>query len=506
MNFTDKDCEQLKALGISKSEVEGQLCRFIDGFPELKLSGIVDEGDGINTLSKEEIDSYIKRFDETGSSNRLVKFVPASGAASRMFKLLFNYLEESVTFEDPAIKEYFNGIGKFAFSDELIKLCGESNVKELIDSGDKAVVDLLLSEDGLSYGTLPKALLTFHKYEDGTTTKAIDEHLIEGAQYCSDAEGVVALHFTVSSEHMELIKTHLAKVVPTFEKRFNKRYDISFSIQDRCTDTLAVDMDNNPFRLEGGELLFRPGGHGALLKNLDEIDANIVFIKNIDNVAAEWLLEDTVTFKKVLGGVMLDLEKKVFDFCKLLDSKAELTSELEAQIVDCLNLDLGCKVSDNILEMDSEAKREYFFNLLNRPIRVCGVVKSDSTGGGPFWVKESDGSETLQLVETAQINQENEEQKKILGSSKYANITDLVCGVKNYKGEKFNLMNYRDSDTGFISEKSLSGKSLKAMELPGLWNGAMSSWNTKFVEVPISTFNPVKTVLDLLRAEHQGVK
>lgn len=505
MNFTDRDIKQIEALGTSRESVEFQHRRFVDGFPDIKLSSIVSKGNGLSSLSPEELDSAIELFDKEATKHKLVKFVPASGAASRMFKLLYNYLEGAASLSDSDIQNYFKGVGKFAFSDELIAELGP-DYNSLIEGGDKSVVERLLSEKGLSYGTLPKALLTFHKYEDGTTTKAIDEHLIEGAEYCVGSDRVVSLHFTVSVEHLELIEAHLNSVVSFYETKFKVKYDISFSVQDISTNTLAVQLDNTPFRTESGDLLFRPGGHGALLKNLSEIDSDIIFIKNIDNVAAGWLLEDTVKYKKALGGTLLKIEKQLFDYCKVLEGEESIDDKLESEIVDFLESSLGYKVTLKFNMFSKEERRDYIFSILNRPTRVCGVVKSSNTGGGPFWVLESDGSETLQLVETDQINREDGLQQTILGSSRYANITDLVCGVKNYRGERFNLMDYSDPDTGFISQKSLGGESLKAMELPGLWNGAMSNWNTMFVEVSITTFNPVKTVLDLLKPEHQGVK
>jgi len=503
MEFSERDIKQIKSLGISSKVVENQLERFKNGFPELKLSGNIFAGNGLRILTTQEVQKYTAKYDEDSAQLELVKFVPASGAASRMFKLLYNYLEDAVGLEDNEIQAFFKGIGKFAFSDELAGLI-KDNLEERIKSGDKKIVELLLAEQGLNYGNLPKALLTFHKYIDGTTTKAIDEHLIEGANYCSDMNGRVCLHFTVSEEHMEPIKTHLSKTVPIYEARFGKHFDISFSVQDTATNTLAVDMDNEPFRIDG-ELLFRPGGHGALLTNLNAIDADVIFIKNIDNVAANWLLNDTVEYKKALGAVLLETQNTIFNFCKILDESSGLSLETENSIISFLQSKLGFKISASYLKLPEIERKKYLAGKLNRPTRICGVVESKNTGGGPFWVKHPDGSESFQLVETDQINKTDNAQLTFLNASNYANITDLFCGVKNYKGEKFDLTQFSNPETGFISHKSLSGKPLKAMELPGLWNGAMSDWNTAFVEVPMSTFNPVKTVLDLLKKEHQGI-
>lgn len=506
MEFNKKDLEQMKQLGIKPDEVKTQLARFKNGFPDLKLCSTVEINKGLEKLSPEKLEQYIALYNEKSGEKQLLKFVPASGAASRMFKMLFNYLEGSITFEDKDAKQFFNEFSNFAFSEELLSLLNEKvNKTALLEKGDKKVVELLLSEDGLNYGNLPKALLSFHRYENGTITKAIDEHLIEGALYCADASNTVRLHFTVSTEHIELIKNHLNTVVSGFEKRFNKTYNISFSVQDKATDTLAVDLQNVPFRKENDELLFRPGGHGALLKNLNEVNADVVFIKNIDNVAAEWLIQDTIEYKKALGGVLIETQNIIFDYCKQLQNGGELSATLEKEIVAFLSAKLGYKVSEKFFTLTTEEKRTFLFEKLNRPLRICGVIEASNTGGGPFWVKHDDGTESLQLVETAQINLNDKTQVEILEASLYANITDLICGLKDFKGNKFDLMQFRDPDTGFISEKSLGGKALKAMELPGLWNGAMSDWNTAFVVVPTTTFNPVKTVLDLLKKEHQGV-
>lgn len=504
MILSELDLKQITQLGISAEKVDEQLNRFKNGFPEIELSGNVEVGSGLKKLSPKELEKYIADFDKTAPQNKMVKFVPASGAASRMFKTLYNYLENAINSEDSEIQKFYTEISNFAFFEELKNLL--ENFDELVKNSDKKIVEYLLSEQGLNYGNLPKALLTFHKYKNGTTTKAIDEHLIEGANYASDANGTIGFHFTISEEHIAPIKKHLEKVVPAFESKFNKKFDISFSVQDVATNTLAVDLNNEPFRTDDGKLLFRPGGHGALLKNLNEINADIIFIKNIDNVAANWLLNDTVEYKKALGGVLLETQNSIYNFCKELDKSGNLNIELENAIISFMAAKLGLKVPSNFQELDNSKRKTYLFEKLNRPLRICGVVESKGTGGGPFWVKHPDNSETLQLVETDQINKEKPTQLHFLNSSNYANITDLFCGVKNYRGEKYDLAKFSDPDTGFISQKSLSGKALKAMELPGLWNGAMSDWNTAFVEVPMSTFNPVKTVLDLLKKEHQGIQ
>ncbi|RKD90103.1 DUF4301 family protein [Mangrovibacterium diazotrophicum] len=503
MKFTSQDLAQIKAIGKQPEEVQSQLDRFVNGFPDIELYSTVSKGNGLTILSKEELKQCITRYEKGSAAKQLCKFVPASGAASRMFKALYNFLDGQTDEQDEGVQTFFNDFDNFAFSDELAALLGNEK-EELLKNKSKKVVELLLSETGLNYGNLPKALLTFHKYKDDSVTKAIDEHLVEGALYCAGSNDKVAIHFTVSEEHMSLIKSHLEKILPIFEKKFDKQYIITFSVQDKATDTVAVDLDNQPIRKENGELLFRPGGHGALLKNLDAIDADIIFIKNIDNVAAQWLIQDTIDYKKALGGVLLETQNKIFDYCQKLQNSDSIDAKLEEEILEFLGMKLGYKAPNSYNELAEPQKVAFLFNKLNRPMRICGVVQSSNTGGGPFWVKHPDGALSLQLVETAQVNLQTPAQTTILKSSEYANITDLVCGVRDFEGNKFDLMKFRDPDTGFIAEKSQGGKVLKAMELPGLWNGAMSDWNTAFVEVPMTTFNPVKTVLDLLNKEHQG--
>ena len=505
MEFMSQDLAQIKALGKQPEEVNFQLQRFVNGFPDIELYSTVSEGNGLSILSQEELKRYISHYEKGNTAKQLCKFVPASGAASRMFKTLYNFLDGQADDQDEGVQTFFREINNFAFFEELSALLGD-NKEELLRTKNKKVVELLLSENGLNYESLPKALLTFHKYQDGSVTKAIDEHLVEGALYCAGSDDKVSIHFTVSEEHMSPIKSHLEKVLPLFEKRFNKQYNITFSVQDKATDTVAVDLDNQPIRKENGELLFRPGGHGALLKNLDAIDADIIFIKNIDNVAAQWLIQDTINYKKALGGVLLETQSKIFEYCQKLQDPTSLGQKLEEDILQFLDVRLGYKTPDSYQGLAEHEKATFLFGKLNRPLRICGVVQSSNTGGGPFWVKHTDGALSLQLVETAQVNQQNQAQTAILKSSEYANITDLVCGVRDFEGNKFDLMKFRDPDTGFIAEKSQGGKALKAMELPGLWNGAMSDWNTAFVEVPMTTFNPVKTVLDLLNKEHQGIR
>ena len=374
----------------------------------------------------------------------------------------------------------------------------------------KAVVANLLESAGLNYGALPKGLLKFHRYADGVRTP-LEEHLVEGALYAAGKSGDVFVHFTVSTEHRELFQKLVDSKAAEYAAKYGVNYHISFSEQKPSTDTVAADMENKPFRDKDGKLLFRPGGHGALIENLNDLalienlndlDADVVFIKNIDNVVPDRLKADTVTYKKLLAGVLVTLQKQAFEYLKLLDSGSYRHDELE-NIIRFVQQQLHCRRAD-LKDLEDADLVIYLRKKLNRPMRVCGMVKNvGEPGGGPFLAYNPDGTVSLQILESSQIDMNDAEKKAMFEKGTHFNPVDLVCAVRNYKGEKFNLLNYVDKATGFISYKSKNGKDLKALELPGLWNGSMSDWNTVFVEVPLSTFNPVKTVNDLLREQHQ---
>lgn len=401
-------------------------------------------------------------------------------------------------------KKFFANIKNFAFYADLNSACVKNNNKgidELISEGNyKAVVSNLLESAGLNYGSLPKGLLKFHKYEDGVRTP-LEEHLVEGALYAAGKSGEVNVHFTVSTEHRELFAKLVDEKVAQYAEKYGIKYNISFSEQKPSTDTIAADMDNKPFR-DNGKLLFRPGGHGALIENLNDLDADIVFIKNIDNVVPDRLKADTVTYKKLLAGVLVTLQKQAFEYLQLLDSGHYRHDELE-NIIRFVQQQLHCR-KDDIKDMEDADLVIYLRKKLNRPMRVCGMVKNvGEPGGGPFLAYNPDGTVSLQILESSQIDMSDPEKKAMFEKGTHFNPVDLVCAIRDYKGNKFNLLNYVDKATGFISYKSKGGKELKALELPGLWNGSMSDWSTVFVEVPLSTFNPVKTVNDLLREQHQ---
>ena len=461
---------------------------------------------GILAPAAEEQKLYLDAWDAyTRTDKVVVKFVPASGAASRMFKNLFEFLGADYDVPETKFeKTFFEQIEKFAFYNDLNAACEkafEKNIPALMAEGDyKAVVAALLEAAGLNYGALPKGLLKFHRYEDGSRTP-LEEHLVEGALYAANKNGKVNVHFTVSPEHRRLFENLVADKAAVYAKKYGVDYNVTFSEQKPCTDTIAADMNNQPFR-DNGKLLFRPGGHGALIENLNDLDADIIFIKNIDNVVPDKLKGDTVLYKKLIAGVLVALQQKAFAYLELLDS-GRYTHEQVLEILQFLQKKLFCKNPETKNLEDAELVL-YLKEKLNRPMRVCGMVKNvGEPGGGPFLAYNSDGTISLQILESSQIDMDDPEKKEMFEKGTHFNPVDLVCAVRDYKGHKFDLVNFVDKATGFISYKSKNGKDLKALELPGLWNGAMSDWNTVFVEVPIETFNPVKTVNDLLRPEHQ---
>lgn len=504
--LSPKDLEQIERKGISEQQIKKELEEFKTGFPFLKLDAAASIGNGIIATSAEDVKRYTEAWNAyKAEGKKIVKFVPASGAASRMFKNMFAFL--TADYDVPTTdfeKTFFDNVVKFAFYPALNAMCEKNegkNIEALMGEGNyKAVVANLLEAKGLNYGQLPKGLLLFHSYEDGARTP-LEEHLVEGALY-ADSKGMVHIHYTVSPEHRTLFEKKVADTKDKYEKAYIVKYDITFSEQKPSTDTIAVNPDDTPFRNADGSLLFRPGGHGALIENLNEIPADVVFIKNIDNVVPDRLKADTVTYKQVIAGVLVSLQEKAFEYLRLLDEGTYNHEKLE-EMIRFVQRDLCCRKHD-IKELEDAELVIYLRSKLNRPMRVCGVVKNvGEPGGGPFLTYNQDGTVSLQILESSQIDKSNTEYMKMFTEGTHFNPVDLVCAVKNYKGEKFNLPDYVDRTTGFISSKSKNGKDLKALELPGLWNGAMSNWNTVFVEVPLSTFNPVKTVNDLLREQHQ---
>jgi len=505
--FTESDIRQIEAKGITIEQIEEQLENFEKGFPYLPLQASASDKKGILLIPENEHNIYLNVWEKYLKENKtVVKFVPASGAASRMFKDLFEYIDSTATaLETPFLKTFFGNIEKFAFYNQLQKICIENEnqtIEDLIASGSyKKILENLLQKSGLDYGHLPKGLLLFHNYLDGART-ALEEHLIEGALYGCSSSKDVYIYFTVSSEHLKLFMQKAEAVIKYYSEQFKKDYSINFSEQKTSTDIIATDFENKPFR-DNGKLVFRPGGHGALIENLNDISADVVFIKNIDNVVPDSFKSITVHYKKLLAGVLIYYQKKIFRYLNLIDSGKYKHTEL-IEMLYFLQNELCIKNHETKMLEDAELAL-YIKSKLNRPLRVCGMVRNQGEpGGGPFLAVNSDGTISPQILESSQIDLKNPKMKQLYEQGTHFNPVDLVCAIRNYKGEKFNLTRFIDKNTGFISLKSKNGKELKAQELPGLWNGSMSDWNTVFVEVPIETFNPVKTINDLLRPEHQA--
>ncbi len=495
--FTREDIQQIEGRGTSLSQVEEQIEHFRKGFPWMKIEAPATPQRGIRVLTPEEAEAaadYYRKAEVKGKC----KFVPASGAASRMFKDMFSGLEKLEAGEDLPVdapgSKLAARIKDFAFYTE--EMFGEPE-----DSAAyrKATLRKLLKEEGLAYGSKPKGVLKFHRYADEVRT-SIAEHLVEAQDYMRGTDGVCHLVVTISPEHRELFEAAVAEVLPAYEKKYGVKYDITFTYQDKATDTIAVDPDNQPFRTEDGSLLFRPAGHGALIHNLNQVESELVSIKNIDNVAHEKLLPSTSLYKQVLMGEALKLRDRIFGYLRKLD--AQPSDALCDEIETFLDRELCVKLPK---AADAQARIAQLRAKLDRPIRVCGMVRNEGEpGGGPYVIVGKDGSTSLQILESVQIDKNNPAAMEAMSQATHFNPVDLVCLLRNYKGERFDLLRHVDPEAGFMSSKSYQGRELKALELPGLWNGAMSDWNTLFVEVPLETFNPVKVVLDLLRPAHQG--
>ena len=495
--FSPTDQQQILERGASLSQVKEQIEHFKNGFPWMKIVGPATPQRGIKVLDSEAQEAavaYYQKADVYGKS----KFVPASGAASRMFKDMFQGLATLEAGEDlpkdaPGAKLSAR-IKDFAFYSE--ELFGEPE-----DSREYRLETLkkLLKEDGLAYGSKPKGVLAFHRYPQEVRT-AIAEHLVEAQEYMRNSDGTCNLTITISPEHQSLFEIAIGAIKEAYEKKYGVKYNITFTFQDKATDTIAVTPDNKPFRKEDGTLLFRPAGHGALIYNLNKVTDELVSIKNIDNVAHEKLLPVTAQYKQVLMGCALQLRDRIFEYLRQLDENpsVQLCNEIE-KFLDkelCVQMPLPHSEAERIQMLRAK---------LNRPIRVCGMVKNEGEpGGGPYVIAGKDGCTSLQILESVQINKEDAGAMGAMSRATHFNPVDLVCCLNDYKGKHFDLLKFVDPEAGFMSSKSYEGRELKALELPGLWNGAMSDWNTLFVEVPVETFNPVKVVLDLLRPAHQG--
>lgn len=514
--LTDNDKQQLERQGISSKDIDKQIERFKKSYPQLNIVAPATPENGIKIYNEEKIEKYTALYKKKSKNAEITKFVPASGAASRMFKKVFEalaaydgseakYLEMLTDRSASSVFTIVENIQEFAFYQDLAQICKEKGecIEAKFEKKDYAgALDLIVSERGLNYGHYPKGLIKFHKYKNETRTP-VEEHLVEAAIYASSKK-TANIHFTISPEFEYDFKKHIKAVVPIYEEKYGVKYNIEFSNQKKYTDTVAVDLDNNLARNEDGEIIFRPGGHGSLIENLHEIKSDLIFIKNIDNVVTDRLKNITVKYKELLGGVLFELKEKIDGYLEKLTGKEELNDGHITKIANYCKQELNISLPKDFRSLEQKDKIAFLIEKLNRPIRVCGMVKNeDEPGGGPFWVGDKNGDKSLQIVESSQFDKEDKAQMKVFNAATHFNPVDIVCSTKNHKGEMFDLAKFVDPETGFISEKSYKGKTIKALEHPGLWNGAMSNWITIFIEVPMETFNPVKVINDLLRKEHR---
>jgi len=515
VKFTQQQIEQIEKKGLTLEQVFKQIDIFKTGLPFVNLESAASLEHGINKLSEAQENFYLSYYQEEKDNLEIVKFVPASGAATRMFKFLFEFLS-NYNKNKQTINSYINknkatelslfgvGLEKFPFYKYVLNEVEKYVPKfKSLSVDDKALefIKTILNEDRLNFGFSPKGLLPFHKYKDHIAT-AFEEHLFEAALYVK-SKGVAKIHFTISEIYKNRFDKEFARIQKIVEQKTNTKFEISFSYQKSATDTIAVNLENEPFVESDGSLYFRPSGHGALLSNLNDFEADIIFIKNIDNVVVYKYEKEVAKHKKILAGILIETQKQAFKYLKTLE-KNTLTEEKLLEIAKFLRSKMNVIISLEFEKYSLKYQKEYLVNKLNRPIRVCGMVKNEGEpGGGPFWVKDQANNISLQIVESAQIDKKNKHQKSILKRATHFNPVDLVCGIRNYKGEAFDLSQFVDEKTAFITMKTKTGKEIKALELPGLWNGSMANWNTIFVEVPLVTFNPVKTVNDLLKPTHQ---
>lgn len=503
--FTQKDLRQIADKGIAIDDLNRQIRYFQNGFPPSDVTMPATPGKGILILTNGDEQRYQDVFLNNGPDYHKTRFIPASGAATRMFKSLYAAIEKMQGMsgdeqlhwieENKEFRLFFKKLKKYPFYEDL-KLTEEALPVDLLRQ--------ILEDDGLAYGSKPKGLLKFHKYSDKDRRTSFEEHIREAVKYCMDRQGEVRIHMTVSPAHLDGFQTEAARILPNIEKETGLHVDLTFSFQKPETDTIAVDLSNEPFRNADGSLLFRPGGHGSLIRNLDALDSDILFISNIDNVAPDRIKNTRVRYKQILCGILLEIRSKVFYHLQVLNSKETVEKTRMDSMLTFLHEGLGMAVPDKLRSWDAPELKKWLIKTMDRPIRVCGMVRNEGEpGGGPFYVRSESGEVSLQIVESSQIDMENAEKAALVQQSTHFNPVDLVCGTRDYQGNKFQLTRYVDPNTGFISEKSVGGKSLKALELPGLWNGAMANWLTLFVEVPVETFSPAKTIFDLMRKEHR---
>lgn len=512
MAWTASDLEQMERHGVSPREIQRQLGIFRGPAPITKLERPCQLDDGIHRLSEEDQERLVEEWRQLASDERLAKFVPASGAATRMFRdvkrawqRLVEGPTEATDADDELLRRLAMALPNLPFWERLQDSTASRTASLGLGLDPARLRDLLaglLEPSGLGMATRPKGLIEFHLYDSGPRS-AFEEQLIEGTTYLALDGGTCRFHFTVSADHLQAFESALASAAPRVETVTGMSLEVSFSTQSPSTDTLAVDLENRPFRTASGELLFRPAGHGALIENMDRFGGDIVFIKNIDNVAPERRHRESGHWKKVLAGKLGQLQRSTFGLAGRLESAC--TEQLVEEAIEFLREELTVQVPGEVLGAGLLARRDVVLSMLDRPLRVCGVVRNEGQpGGGPFWVDHPERGLSCQIVESAQVDHADPAQEEIWGASTHFNPTDVVCGIRDRRGELYELSRFVDPEMSFITEKSHEGRPLRALERPGLWNGAMAGWNTVFVEVPLSTFTPVKTVFDLLKPEHRA--
>jgi hypothetical protein len=507
IDWSPDEKKTMAASGITITEIERQLALFHRGVPPVRLIRACTQGDGIIRIADEEQAALTRAFEEYRNNGRVMKFVPASGAASRMFREWHTAFSNGGFHENDEAVNFATSLHNYPFYQDIEKVTAKDGrlLSQMIDSKlYTEILGYILTAKGLDYGNSPKALLKFHNYPEGARA-SIDEHLVEAALYVRDANRVARIHFTVSGEHEKMVRDRLLTIMNYYGTRFDAIFDFDISLQDVSTNTIAVDLDGQPFHDEKGNLVFRPSGHGALLANLEGLDADVVFIKNIDNIVADRYKDDTVLWKKILAGYLITIQDEMFHHLLELEKPGFADGKISG-IADFCRSKLNISMNDNFQTLTEAEKRHFLFHAMNRPLRVCGMVKNEGEpGGGPFKAETpgGKGAASLQIVEEAQIDSNDPGQRAVWSSSTHFNPVDLVCGLHDYRGRKFNLADFVDQDASIITRKSEKGRDILALERPGLWNGSMAFWNTIFVEVPPSTFAPVKSVKDLLRKAHQ---
>jgi len=518
IRLTDSDILQIKEHGLDTLLVHQYIDSFEKGVDHADIDRPCTLDDGIAGLDESESAAYADVFEKERKTREIIQFIPASGSGSRMFRALFKVYSgtHSIKKEDIArlsgqkggeyreLLCFMENLSRFAFFPQLcekMKKSGLDPEAELAAGDYSHFISYLLFEKGLGYRNFPKGLIQFHGYPEGPRTP-VEEHLVEASGYAVGNDGICHLHFTVSPSHRKRFESFCNKVKERYEKACNMSFDVSFSVQSPSTDTIAVDMENRPFRDRNGRLVFRPGGHGSLIGNLNALKGDVVFIGNVDNVATDRHKSKRIFWKRVLAGYLFTIEKRIYNYLARLENTSADDEEINRALARARE-ELCVEVPPAVFSLPAPKKREYLIGLLNRPIRVCGMVKrTGEPGGGPFWVRHKDGSRSIQIVETAQIDMKNPDQRAMLQGLTHFNPVNIVASIRDRHGRPFDLSKFIDQDAFFITEKSADGRDIKVIEHPGLWNGSMAFWNTFFVEIPVETFSPVKTVNDLLRDAH----